>query len=344
LNERREASLKQKLVEFLVCPECKGELALQILDQLDEEIITGSLDCATCHKGYPIVSGVPRFAPHQQEQTVMNTVEGFGYQWQTFNEVARAGQMGSPELFLDFIQPVTPEHFRQKLVLDIGCGVGRFCKTAADFGPAHVIGVDLSDSVDVAYQNLKQFPNIHIVQADIFKLPLKPVFDYIFSIGVLHHTIDPRKSFRAIIQLLKSNGSVSVWVYSRENNGWVIHIVNPIRLHITSRLPRNFLYLLSLPIGAFLYLILNSIYKPINSYPGLFWACKWLFYNEYLFFLSKFSFQEQLNVVYDHLVPGLAFYISRKELESWFEENHLENTTISMRSGNGWRGFGLKKA
>jgi SAM-dependent methyltransferase len=328
----------------LICPECKTELELKILEQTAGEIITGNLHCPACQHNYPIVRGIPRFVPHQLEPTVLNTVEGFGYQWQTFNEVARNGHMGSTELFLDFIKPVTTEHFYQKLILDAGCGTGRFCKTVADFGADQVIGVDLSDSVEVAYQGLKHYPNIHIVQADLFKLPLKPAFDYVFSVGVLHHTLDPRKSFRAITQLLKPKGSISVWVYSQENNGWVIRVINPLRTYLTSRLPRKTLYLLSLPIAIFLHFVLAGIYRPINLYPKLSWIRRRLFYNDYLFFLSKFSFQEQLNVVYDHLVPGLAFYISKGELESWFEENHLEHVSFNTRLGNAWCGFGVRKA
>jgi SAM-dependent methyltransferase len=287
---------------------------------------------------------VPRFAPQQLDAAVLNTVEGFGYQWHTFNEVAHNGHMGSKELFLDFVQPVTVEHFRQKVILDVGCGAGRFCKTVADFGGDQVIGVDLSNSVEVSYQNLRLFPNVHIIQADLFRLPLKPSFDYIFSVGVLHHTIDPRKSFQLIAQLLKPQGTISVWVYSRENNGWVIHFINPLRVYLTSHLPKKLLYILSFPITGLLYLLVNCIYKPINSLSSLSWARKWLFYNDYLFFLAKLSFHEQLNIVYDHLVPGLAFYISKQELKSWFAENQLEQVMISDRLGNGWRGFGVKKA
>jgi SAM-dependent methyltransferase/uncharacterized protein YbaR (Trm112 family) len=336
--------LKRKLLEYLACPDCKLELELKIFDQLNEEIITGALQCPGCGQSYPIIKGVPSFVAHPLEGVACHTVEGFGYQWRIFNEVALSGRMGSKELFIDFIKPVTPQHFRGKIVLDVGCGVGRFCKTAADFGAEVVIGIDLSNSVDVAYENLKGYPNIHIVQADIFKLPFKQLFDYVFSIGVLHHTIDPRKGFQAIVHLLKPEGSVSVWVYSRENNGWLVYFINPIRIYVSSRLPRKLLYLLSLPITVMLYLVLKCIYRPVRLYPQLAWARRWLFYKDYLFFLSEFGFYEQLNVVYDHLIPGLAFYISRPELETWFEENNLKEVTISFRSGNGWRGFGVKQA
>lgn len=335
--------MKRKLLDFLACPTCQEDLTLKDVTQtLDEEIITGQLYCAPCQKIYPIIKGVPRFVTDNLESAVTNTVNGFGFQWGVFNNTARSGKMGSHELFFDFIKPVLPGYFQGKLIVDAGCGVGRFCRVAVECGAGQVIGVDLSSSVEVAYQNLLEYPNAHIVQADITRLPLKPLFDHVYSVGVLHHTIDPKKSFQSIVKLLKSEGSVSVWVYGRENNEWIIRLVNPLRVYLTSHLPRKLLYALCLPLTASLYLALKLIYYPVNAYPSLSWLRRFLFYNDYLFFLSKFGFQEQFNIVYDHLVPEVTYYISRDELETWFTENQLQSVTITSRTGNSWRGFGVK--
>jgi len=245
-------------------------------------------------------------------------------------------------LFLDFISPVTASYFEGKVVLDAGCGMGRFSGIATKLGARAVIGVDLGDCVDVAHRRLRALPNVHIVQADILSLPFKQDYQYIFSVGVLHHTVDPRRSFEALLPLLQTNGGISVWVYGRENNGWIIHVLNPIRTKITSKMPHWALNILSYPLAALIRLVANGVYKPISETPSLRTFWEWLPYREYLVFF-QFSFHEQRTDVFDHLAPELAFYISRPELEAWFLENDLSGVTITQRTGNSWRGFGVKQ-
>ena len=38
--------MKRDLMEILVCPVCKGELQLNAEEEVDEEVVTGSLYCA----------------------------------------------------------------------------------------------------------------------------------------------------------------------------------------------------------------------------------------------------------------------------------------------------------
>jgi hypothetical protein len=52
-------------------------------------------------------------------------------------------------------------------------GWGGFLKLGADFGCQEIVGVDLSNSVEAAYQNTRHLPNAHVVQADIMQLPFK---------------------------------------------------------------------------------------------------------------------------------------------------------------------------
>jgi SAM-dependent methyltransferase len=102
---------------------------------------------------------------------------------------------------------------RGKLVLEVGCGMGRFADVVSRWG-GNVVGCDLSQAVEAAYQNLGQRDNVVILQADLFELPFRDeVFDVIYSIGVLHHTPDCEKAFRALIRFLKPGGKIAIWVY-----------------------------------------------------------------------------------------------------------------------------------
>ena len=54
--------MKRKLLEYLCCPDCAGQLELtEVLATEANEIIQGRLGCITCKSVFPIVRGVPRF-------------------------------------------------------------------------------------------------------------------------------------------------------------------------------------------------------------------------------------------------------------------------------------------
>jgi uncharacterized protein len=55
--------MKPSLMEILVCPVCKGPLKLEVLEEKDGDIITGSLYCAKCNYKYPIVDSIPNLLP-----------------------------------------------------------------------------------------------------------------------------------------------------------------------------------------------------------------------------------------------------------------------------------------
>jgi SAM-dependent methyltransferase/uncharacterized protein YbaR (Trm112 family) len=337
--------MKASLVEFLICLNCCSPL--QCVAEIEDltlpwpEVLEGYLLCQQCDQSYPISRGVPRMMRSSLSGEVEKTVNGFGYEWQKFDEHIQDTYMTHKTNFLDFIAPVTPDHFTGKVVLDAGCGMGRFLKLAADFGSREIIGVDLSGSIDVAYHHVRHLPNAHVIQADIMALPLKPVFDYVFSVGVLQFLERPQAGFDRLVGLIRNGGSISVWVYAKENNGWVMDLVSPVRQHITSRLPRPLLYALSHCLGLPLYLLIRLIYKPANEWKLLLNLARILPYNDYFYYSSRLSYSGLASVIFDHLVPSLVTYLSRHELVSWFSEEQFDDVTITSRNNMSWRAFGV---
>jgi SAM-dependent methyltransferase len=109
---------------------------------------------------------------------------------------------------------------------------------------ATVIGVDMSLAVDAAYKNLGTHPRMHIIQGDVFRLPLcQGLFDMIYSLGVLHHTPDCRRAFEQLPQHLASQGTVVITVYTNSNKYYVASTNFWRRL--TTRLPKKLLYAIS---------------------------------------------------------------------------------------------------
>jgi SAM-dependent methyltransferase len=327
--------LKEKLLTFLVCPSCEGSLALSVSKSEDGEIMEGELRCASCVSSFPVTSGIPRFANLEQvESDKRATAAGFGWQWQHFTQEDER----YAEQFLGWIAPVTPEFFRDKVVLEGGCGKGRHTQLAARWGACEVIGIDLSEAVETAFAATRSFPNAHIIQADIYHLPLARKFDYAFSVGVLHHLPDPRGGFLSLASKVKPGGHVSAWIYGAENNEWIMRWVNPVREKITSRIDRRALLQLSKVPAACVYLATKLVYGPLNKNGSS--LAKHLFYNDYLSAISNFGWREQHTIVFDHLVAPTAFYISRDEFETWWRDIGASEVVIGWHNKNSWRGTG----
>ena len=297
----------------------------------------GELRCEVCKASFPITSGIPRFAKLDEiESDKRATASGFGWQWQHFTQE----DTRYAEQFLGWIGPVTPEFFRDKVVLEGGCGKGRHTQLAAGWGAKDVIGVDLSAAVETAFAATRKVPNAHIIQADIYHLPLKQKFDYAFSVGVLHHLPDPQAGFESLVTKVKPGGHLTAWVYGAENNEWIIRWINPIREKLTSRIDQRVLLQLSKSPTAGMYLATKLVYGPLNRSKSGSSIARRLFYNDYLNAISPFGWREQHTIVFDHLVAPTAFYLTRAEFENWWKSSGFTNVTISWHNSNSWRGLG----
>lgn len=330
--------MKQRLLEFLECPDCQGLLSLrETLEEDGVEILEGSLQCSACASTYPIVRGVPRFADLGQiESEKAATAASFGWEWQHFTQ--EDDLYG--EQMLDWLKPVNEDFFRDKVVLEGGCGKGRHTRLAARWGARDVVAVDLSDAVESAFAATRGSENIHIVQADLGQLPLRRVFDYAFSIGVIHHLEAPNLGFKSLASKIKPGGHFSVWVYGAENNGWITGLISPLRTRLTSRINRKaLLHLSKLPTAA-MYAATKLVFGPLNKFRTGSALARKLFYGEYLSAISNFGWREQHTIVFDHLVAPTAHYVSREEFRKWWEEIGAREIVIGWHNKMSWRGFG----
>jgi SAM-dependent methyltransferase len=153
-----------------------------------------------------VANGVPRLAGEPY-------VASFGRQWNRY-DVARDEE---DEAVFQVKTGVAPDGLRGKLVLDAGCGGGRYARLAGRAG-AKVVGVDLSSAVVKAAALCADLPDVAIVQADLLDLPLaEEVFDLAFSIGVLHHSPDPRRAFAQVAARVRPGGTLAVWLYRKNS-------------------------------------------------------------------------------------------------------------------------------
>jgi len=160
---------------------------------------------------YPVHRGIPRFVP------ASNYADNFGMQWNKFRQTQLDSHSGH-SISADRFWKATgwrPEDIKGKWVLDIGCGSGRFAEVALSAG-AIVVALDYSSAVDACLENLRSYKNLHVVQGDVYALPFLPEsFDFVYSLGVLQHTPDVGKAFRALPPMVAPGGLLCVDYYWR---------------------------------------------------------------------------------------------------------------------------------
>lgn len=197
--------MKRRILDILACPRCRGDLLLETTKIACGEVKEGVLRCAKCQSGFPIVRFIPRFVRSD------TYVDSFSFEWKTYRKL-QFGRESEDSFVLR--TKFTQEELKGKLVLDAGCGSGRYIDVALKWG-AEVVGFDLSYSVDEALDNFGLQERLHLVQADVFSPPFREAaFDYIYSIGVLHHTPNTKRAFLSLPALLKRGGRISIWVYT----------------------------------------------------------------------------------------------------------------------------------
>src|ERR1044072_6497739 len=156
-------------MKYLCCPDCSGDLELRATEVDVSEIMQGVLACVACDRQFPIVRGIPRFASlNEVDAEKKATAENFGWSWQ---EVSHEDEKYD-EQFLGWISPVKPYFFKNKLVPQDGFGKGRYTLRAAKWGARDVDAVNLSHAVEVSFASTCRLKNAHVIQADIYRLPL----------------------------------------------------------------------------------------------------------------------------------------------------------------------------
>jgi len=191
-----------ELLNILVCPNTRQNLLYS-----NDKFYTADQKYV-----YPVVNGIPRFVESDFY------VKSFSFEWNIHNQTQIDIFRGDNYSEKEFLSKTgfTKEELKGKLVLDAGVGAGRFAEVISRWG-AKVVGIDLSYAVEAAYKNLKNRENVYILQADIAKLPFSyETFDYIFSIGVLHHTPNTKEYFKKLVPFLKPGGEIAIWVYPKE--------------------------------------------------------------------------------------------------------------------------------
>ena len=312
------------LISCLSCPSCKHRLNN-----------SGSeLACPNCSKGLPVVGEIPRFVPKE------NYAESFGLQWNRFANTQIDSKVGTNRSEIRFREETLWDErdLNGKLVLDAGCGSGRFSEIALKLG-ASLIAVDYSSAVEASKQNLSA-PDKLIVQGDLAALPiLDQTFDFIYCIGVLQHTSEPARIVKELLRCLKVGGEITLTFY--ENSSWHVlwyskYVVRP----LTKRLPKAILLKVIektspiwFPLTSFLFSL------PGNLSRGFRFLIPVANYVEYKYANPKIARDEAILDTFDMLSPSYDKPIKKSEIHSWVTDSGITMQALPEKPIHGTMRF-----
>ena len=146
-----------------------------------------------------------------------------GYNWRWCVDSAWAAATGA-------LPPRLPADLHGARLMDAGCGTGVSTDYLCHLNPgSSVLAVDISaGALEVARERTrrsgaaKALRELRIEQRSLLDLAGEGPFDYINSVGVLHHLREPEAGLQALAGLLRPGGLLHLFLYA-DGGRWEIH-------------------------------------------------------------------------------------------------------------------------
>lgn len=342
--------------EFLD-PDTKKALSLEIKKKENDEILEGTF-ISPDKKAYSIIRGIPRFVPakfyaKRIGKVVSDTIQtgrSFGDKWRENAYKLLGHPKAEKEILKEQFFAMLDCHSLKNLInvfknagtcLNAGCGVAWSEDLFNINTETKRFAVDISLSVEIAYERTKNIPNVSVAQADIFNLPFNEnYFDIIFSDGVIHHTSNPRKAFNTLCKHLKPGGLIGIYIYKKKP--FLREIADREIRKLTTEMDFNDCLSFSKQITA-LGKALQNIDQPLIIEENI----PLLNINKGKYNLQKFIYDHLLKCFYnkklgdeisiltnvDWYHPKYASHHTREEIQSWLDKNCIENVCFNQPPG-----------
>jgi len=201
-------------------------------------------------------------------------------------------------------------YFRNKTVLDAGCGHGLMTSKIAEISKL-AIGVELSKSIENAFLNNKS-SNAWYIQGDVQFLPFEDrTFDVLYSSGVIHHTNNTELSLSLIEPLIKKQGRICLWLYHPQKN--FVHNSILFLRNLTKRMPVKLTFLF---LTVFVFPITYTI-KKIKNKRGI-------------------NYREEIIDLLDGFTPEFRYEIPHEVVVTWLKERKFDNIKITTTNQFGF--------
>jgi SAM-dependent methyltransferase len=314
-----------KFVSLLCCPQTGGDLRLKVAEARANGMVeTGVLTTACGGHEYPIIRGVPRFAGREFY------AQSFGYEWRKWPRVQfESENVGKPmaghtRRMFETITGFSERELKGKLVVEFGCGPGRFLDIVRSDGGV-AVGLDMSMAVESARENFEDDADVLIVQGDILNPPFKrAAFDVGYTIGVLHHTPDPAKGLKKLAEVVKGDGLIACCVYPKQG----LYANSSVALYRKIHNATKSIWGNKLALG-------YSYFAAHVLYHGLSWLRKIPRLRRAVPYLEGRVFVSvnlpdarwRLLDVFDAITPAYASTHTPEEVVSWFGEANCHNVS-----------------
>ena len=269
-----------------------------------------------------------------------DTVAGFGFEWERFDQSELAASERD-DLFAQYFEIFPWESLpSQAEGFDLGCGSGRWAKCVAPrVGRLHCIDAS-GRALSVARKNLATLPNCVFHEASVENIPLgHESMDFGYSLGVLHHVPDTLAGIRSCVSRLKKGAPFLLYLYYAFDNRplWfrLLWKGSDLLRRGISRSPHGLRYAISQAIAAFIYFPLAQVARlaekarmgvggfPLSYYRGL-------------------SFYTMRTDALDRFGTKVEHRFTARQIREMMAEAGLER--ISMRDGEPfWCACGFKK-
>ncbi|MEO9485815.1 MAG: class I SAM-dependent methyltransferase [Ekhidna sp.] len=284
---------------------------------------------------------IASFLTGDEQNLDKSTVESFGSEWSKFDFFSEQEIQHVGDTYFDI---VTDKHLQKETTraLDVGCGSGRWSYYLAD--KVHTLDcIDPSDAVFVAKKNLSKFKNTRVAKTSVEAMPFpNGSFDFVFSLGVLHHIPDTQAAMKNCVNKLKKGGFFLIYLYyNLDNRGWMfklmLKIVTMARLTI-SKLPEKIKHIVCDLLAITIYMPFISLARLIKLVSKRSTAHQKI---PLSYYIDK-SFNVIRNDALDRFGTPLEQRFSKKEIKKMLEEAGIYNITFS-KSEPYWHAIGEKK-
>jgi hypothetical protein len=133
-------------------------------------------------------------------------------------------------------------------------------------------------------------------------------------------------ALEAMVRATKPEGHVAIWVYGRENNRWLLWVLDPARKLLFSRLPVSWVHAISIVPAAMLWVMLRI----------------GLDHLAYFRLLRTFSFRHLRSIVFDQMLPRIAKYWTGPEVKSLMQGAGLDDIQLTWVNEMSWAALGRK--
>ena len=210
--------MKLGSLQYLCCPVCHEELSIDIRKQVENEIISGKLECHKCQREYYIKNGIPDFVVLQhlseEDEKWMKIYDKMASSYDLFFQLISLISLGwELRERRKWIKKL--EIKEGDMVLDVATGTGRNLPYVVEAvgNKGKIFAMDISMGM-LAYAKVKvkkKRMSVELQRANAAYLPYKDnLFDAVFHVGGINTFGEKKKAIEEMVRVAKPGAKIVI--------------------------------------------------------------------------------------------------------------------------------------